>query len=122
MAAAYAAAWTERNGRARTELPSSCCSPAVRFVQASSENEIVGLAALSDFIGEFQATWPSGLDVRVEVTTPIESHHGFGRGGFVWIFGEDRGYGTDFVELGPDGKLQTIVVFTDAGPPATSSG
>lgn len=94
----------------------------MRFVQGSSENEIVGVAALSDFIGGFQATWPDGLDVRVEVTTPIESHHGFGRGGFVWIFGEDRGYGTDFVELGPDGKLQTIVVFTDAGPHVASGG
>ncbi len=57
--------------------------------------------------------------MRGELTTPVDSHHGFGRGGFVWIFGEDRGYGTDFAELGDDGKMKTIVVFGDVGPPPT---
>lgn len=113
LAAAYAAAWTERNEQARIDLLSGCCEPAVRFLQESSEAEIVGVAALSELIGEFQDSWPDGLDVRVEVTTPIDAHHGFGRGGFVWMFGDDRGYGTDFVELGSGGKLQTIVVFDD---------
>ena len=117
LAAAYAAAWTERNEKVRFELLSSCCSPAVRFLQESSENEIVGVTALSELISEFQASWPDGVDVRVEITTPIDAHHGFGRGGFAWVFGNDRGYGTDFVELGSDGKLQTIVVFGDPGPP-----
>jgi hypothetical protein len=122
LAAAYAAAWTERDEQARIELLSSCCGPAVRFLQQSSENEVVGVAALSELIGEFQASWPVGLDVRVEITTPIDAHHGFGRGGFAWVFGDDRGYGTDFVELGSDGKLETIVVFGDAGPPAANEG
>jgi hypothetical protein len=122
LAAAYAAAWTERNEQARIELLTSCCGPTVRFLQESSEDAVVGVDALSELIGGFQASWPDGLDVRVEMTTPIDAHHGFGRGGFVWIFGDDRGYGTDFVELGPDGKLQTIVVFSDPGPPATAPG
>ena len=33
--------------------------------------------------------------------------------------GDDRGYGTDFAELGEDGKMKTIVVFDDPGPPPT---
>ena len=29
----------------------------------------------------------------------------------------DRGYGTDVVELADDGRMRTIVVFGDPGPP-----
>ena len=117
LAASYAAAWTERDGPKRRELLASCCGPDIRFLQQGWEDEVVGIDALSATIGEFQAGWPDGVDVRVELTTPVDSHHGFGRGGFVWIFGADRGYGTDFVELGEDGKMKTIVVFGDPGPP-----
>jgi ubiquinone/menaquinone biosynthesis C-methylase UbiE len=117
LAQAYAAAWTERDAVRRRELLDSCCEPDVRFLQEGSEHEVVGIDALYDTINEFQAGWPDGVDVRVEITTPIDAHHGFGRGGFVWIFGEDRGYGTDFVELGANGKMKTIVVFGDPGPP-----
>jgi hypothetical protein len=117
LAAAYAGAWTERDGDARRELLTSCCEPDIRFLQQGFDHEVVGIDALWKTIDDFQAGWPDGVDVRVEITTPIDDHHGFGRGGFVWIFGEDRGYGTDFVELGEHGKMKTIVVFGDAGPP-----
>jgi len=117
LAASYAAAWTERDDAERRALLHSCCGPGIRFLQAGWDHEVTGVDALADTIGEFQATWPDGADVRVELTTPVDAHHGFGRGGFVWILGEDRGYGTDFVELGEDGKMKTIVVFHDAGPP-----
>ncbi|HEY3096481.1 MAG TPA: hypothetical protein VGK05_06555 [Acidimicrobiia bacterium] len=122
LAAAYAAAWTERDAAARRELLNSCCEPDVRFLQAGWEHEVVGIDAVCDTINEFQGGWPDGVDVRVEITTPIDAHHGFGRGGFVWIFGDDRGYGTDFVELGDNGKMKTIVVFADPGPPPTAPG
>ena len=59
---------------------------------------------------EAQASWLDRVNVRVELTTPVDSHHGFGRGGFVWIFGDDRSYGTDFAELGGD-----------PGPPPTGA-
>src|SRR5918998_2911174 len=111
LATSYAAAWTERDGPRRTALLESCCGPDLRFLQEGADDEVVGVEALSAMIGEFQAGWPEGLDVRVELTTPVQAHHGFGRGGFVWVFGEDRGYGTDFVELADDGRMQTIVVF-----------
>ena len=118
LAAAYAASWGERDATKRRALLASCCGPGIRFLQ-QGDDEIVGVDAISDAIGAFQATWPDGIDVRVEMTTPVDSHHGFGRGGFVWIFGSDRGYGTDFVELGDDGLMKTIVVFGDPGPPPT---
>jgi hypothetical protein len=120
LAASYAAAWTERDAAKRDELLESCCGDGIRFLQQGAEEEIVGIRALSETIGEFQASWPDDIDVRVELTTPVDAHHGFGRGGFVWIFGEDRGYGTDFVELGDDGKMKTIVVFGDPGPPPSA--
>lgn len=121
LARQYAAAWNERNPEARRALLEQACGPGVRFLQEGWDHEVVGVDALDSAIAEFQASWPEGVDVRVELTTPVDSHHGFGRGGFVWIFGEDRGYGTDFAEVGEDGKLKTIVVFGDAGPPPTAS-
>jgi hypothetical protein len=115
IARTYAAAWLERDATARRALLESCCQPDVRFLQGS-DDEVVGIDDLSDGIGAFQAGWPDG-PVTVEQTTPVEEHHGYGRGGFVWIFpGDQRGYGTDFVEM-RDGKMATIVVFGDAGPP-----
>lgn len=121
LAAWYAAAWNERDESKRRALLESSCSPGIRFLQDGWEHEIVGTDALAATIGEFQASWPEGVDVRVELTTAVDSHHGFGRGGFVWIFGEDRGYGTDFAEMGDDGKMKTIVVFGDAGPPPSGT-
>jgi hypothetical protein len=116
----YADAWNERNASERRSLLEQACSPGVRFLQEGWDEEVVGIDDLDRTIAGFQATWPDGVDVRVELTTPLDAHHGFGRGGFVWIVGEDRGYGTDFAEVGDDGKLKTIVVFSDAGPAATS--
>lgn len=113
----YAAAWNEQDATKRRELLTLACSPDIRFLQEGWDHEVVGIEALDATIAEFQAGWPDGVDVRVELTTPVDSHHGFGRGGFVWIFGDERGYGTDFAELGDDGKMKTIVVFGDAGPP-----
>jgi hypothetical protein len=52
--------------------------------------------------------------VRVEITSPIQSHHGIGRGSFVWIVGDERTHGTDFAEMGDDGRLKMIAVFIDA--------
>lgn len=121
LAGWYAAAWNELDPPKRRGLLEAACSPDIRFLQQGWDHEVVGIDALDATIAEFQASWPDGVDVRVELTTPVESHHGFGRGGFVWIFGEDRGYGTDFAELGDDGKMKTIVVFSDPGPPSQSN-
>ena len=116
IAQTYAAAWLERDATARRALLALCCQPDVRFLQ-SSDDEVVGIDDLCDGIGAFQAGWPTDGTVTVEQTTPVEEHHGYGRGGFVWIFpGDQRGYGTDFVEM-RDGKMATIVVFGDPGPP-----
>jgi hypothetical protein len=114
----YAAAWNERDASTRRRLLEQACSPEIRFLQQGFDHEVVGLDALESTIAQFQAGWPEGIDVRVELTTPVDSHHGFGRGGFVWVFGDERGYGTDFAEVGDDGRLKTIVVFGDPGPPA----
>ncbi len=122
LAGWYAAAWNERDASKRRTLLESACSPGIRFLQEGWEHEVVGIDALADTIADFQASWPEGTDVRVELTTPVDSHHGFGRGGFVWIIGEDRGYGTDFAELGEDGKMKTIVVFGDPGPSPGAAG
>jgi hypothetical protein len=80
-------------------------------------DEVNGIQALSDGIGAFIAGWPEGAAVRVEITSDVQEHHGFGRGSFVWKYpGNEDFYGTDFVELGPNGKMKTIVVFGDPPP------
>jgi hypothetical protein len=117
LAAAYAAAWNERDAKKRRALLELACSPDVRFLQEGFDHEVVGVEQLDETIAEFQASWPEGVDVRVELTTPVQAHHGVGRGGFVWIFGDERGYGTDFAVLGDDGKMTTIAVFGDPAPP-----
>lgn len=119
LAKTYAAAWLERDAATRRDLLARCCCDDVRFLQQGSDAEVVGIDELCDGIGAFQASWPTDVDVTVELTTPVQEHHGYGRGGFVWIFGDQRGYGTDFVEV-RDGKMQTIVVFGDSGPPPTA--
>ena len=116
----YAAAWNETVADKRRALLEAACSPDVRFLQQGFDDEVVGIDALDAMIADYQATWPEGVDVRVEITTPVESHHGVGRGGFVWIVGDERTYGTDYAELGDDGKMKTIAVFIDAGPPPGS--
>jgi hypothetical protein len=113
----YAEAWNETDDAKRRALLDAACSPGIRFLQQGFDDEVVGIDALDKTIAEYQASWPEGVAVRVEITTPVESHHGVGRGGFVWIVGDDRSYGTDYAELGDDGKLKTIAVFIDAGPP-----
>jgi hypothetical protein len=120
LAETYAAACLARDADERRALLARCCRPDVRFLQEGLDAEVLGIDALSDFFGEFQAGWPADGEVTVELTTPVQEHHGYGRGGFVWIFPNDqRGYGTDFVEV-RDGLMQTIVVFGDPGPPPTA--
>lgn len=119
LAQTYAAAWLERDADTRRHLLARCCCDDVRFLPQGDEREYVGLDELSDLIGQFQASWPTDGEVTVELTTPVEEHHGVGRGGFVWILpGDVRSYGTDFVVRNGD-KMQTIVVFSDPGPPPT---
>ena len=118
LAHTYAAAWLEKDRGTRRGLLERCCQPDVRFLAEGSEREVVGIDEIEAMIAEFQAGWPTDRNVDVQITTPIQEHHGYGRGGFVWIFGDDRSYGTDFVEV-RDGKMQTIVVFGDPGPPST---
>lgn len=104
----------------RRGLLEAACRADIRLLQDGWDHEVVGIGAVDATIADFQASWPKDVDVRVELTTPVDSHHGFGRGGFVWIFGDDRGYGTDFADSGADGKMKTIVVLSDPGPPPQS--
>ncbi len=113
----YAEAWNETDANRRRDLLEAACSPGIRFLQEGFEHEVVGIDELDQAIADYQSTWPEGVAVRVEMTTPIQSHHGVGRGGFVWIVGHERSYGTDFAELGDDGRMKTISVFFDPPPP-----
>lgn len=113
LANTYAEAWGEKDPNKRLDLLRACCEDDVRFLQDGLD-EVKGLHALSDLIGDFWTGIPEGLGVTVEITSEVQEHHGFGRGSFMWKYpGNDNYPGTDFVELGPNGKMKTIVVFGD---------
>lgn len=113
LARAYAGAWHVRDEGERLDLLRTCCEEDVRFVQDGLD-ELNGIQALSDLIGQFWADKDEDSGVRVEITSAVQEHHGFGRGSFVWIHpGVGAFTGTDFVERGPNGKMKTIVVFMD---------
>jgi hypothetical protein len=110
LANAYAGAWNERDRGRRMELLRSCCEEDVRFIQ-DGIGVINGIDGLDDLIGQF---WGGqGEGVHVEITSKVQEHNGFGRGSFVWVHPDARFTGTDFVELGPNERMKTIVVFMD---------
>ena len=63
----YAGAWNEREPAKRPALLESACSPDIRFLQQGWEHEVRGVDELDATIAAFQADWPEGVDVRVEL-------------------------------------------------------
>jgi hypothetical protein len=116
LAKAYAGAWNERDETRRAELLQTCCEEDIRFLQDGID-EVKGIDALNSLIGQFWERVPAGAEVRVDITSDIQEHHGYGCGSFVWRHPDTPDWpGTDFVERGPNGKMKTIVVFAEPTP------
>jgi SnoaL-like domain len=109
---AYVDAWNEPDEAARRELlhqswaaDGSYLDPLVR---------IEGREALVHHARKFADRWP---EARVVITSGVDQHNGYVR--FTWQVvspdGEALREGTDFGELGEDGRLRRIVGFF--GPP-----
>lgn len=77
---------------------------------------VVGRDALAATIAAFQRQEPG---VRIPVTSGVDVNHGFLR--FRWAMVDARGNvileGFDVGEIGPDGRLKSIVTFGGPFPP-----
>jgi hypothetical protein len=122
----YGKAWFERDPEKRLEVLRECCTEDIVFADGPGRYE--GIVAVSEMIGRAMDNM-AGPDaaptesettdhgraagrVSVEVTTQLETLHGFFRYGFVWTVGGERHPGgTDFGEFAPDGRMRLITVW-----------
>lgn len=122
----YGRAWFERDPQKRVETLRKCCTEDVEFADGAGRYH--GLQEVSDMIGRYMnemagddpvETRSKGSErgrsagrVSVEVTTPVETLHGFFRYSFVWTVGAERHPGgTDFGEFADDGRMRLITVW-----------
>src|SRR5262245_39219175 len=110
----YLAAWNERDDTRRRELIAKTWTENGSYVDAHRRGE--GHMAIDAMIKAAQAQF---LGYRLRLVSGIESHNGHVR--FSWAAGgapEAPLYlgGTDFATVGGDGRLHSVVGFTDAAP------
>jgi hypothetical protein len=110
----YLATWNERDPARRRDLVANTWTEDGGYVDA--HRQAAGHDAIDTLVGKTQDQFPG---YRVNLVSDIETHSDFVR--FSWAAGgvpEAPLYlaGTDFVELAPDGRIKTVVGFTDAAP------
>jgi hypothetical protein len=110
----YVAAWNERDARRRRELVAKTWGERGSYVDA--HRQATGIDAIDAMIQTAQKQFP-GYSLRL--VSGIEAHNGHVR--FSWSAGGTPDAplylgGTDFASVGNDGRLQSVVGFTDAAP------
>jgi len=110
----YLAAWNERDARRRRELVAKTWGERGSYVDA--RRRATGIDAIDAMIQTAQKQFP---DYRLRLVSGIETHNGHVR--FSWSAGGTPDAplylgGTDFASVGDDGRLQSVVGFTDAAP------
>jgi len=115
LAPSYTAAWTERDEVERLRLLETACTEDVTFLPEDG-NAVHGRAALATLIANFLTSWPADQTLRMEAMSSVSSHNWI-RAGFAWrLPGEQVHFGTKVVEV-RDGRMATILVFSDPPPP-----
>ena len=109
----YLAAWNETDPQRRRAAVEQVFTTDVRYVDPLAV--VAGRAALDGLIGAVQGQFP-GL-----VFSPggaVDAHHDQAR--FTWHLGpageEPVVVGFDVAELGPDGRIRTVLGFIDRAP------
>ena len=110
----YLAAWNEREPRKRRELVTKTWSEDGTYVDAARDGK--GHDGLDSMIATAQGHFPG---YRLNLASGIEVHHDYLR--FSWAAGGTADAplfikGTDFVVLDGDGRIKSVVGFTDAAP------
>jgi hypothetical protein len=114
MVVRYLAAWNEREPQKRRELVAKTWTEDGTYVDAARDGK--GHDALDAMLARAQGHFPG---YRLNLASGIEVHHDYLR--FSWAAGGTADAplfikGTDFVILGGDGRMKSVVGFTDAAP------
>jgi SnoaL-like domain len=110
----YLAAWNERDAKRRRELVAKAWTEDGSYVDRVRDG--TGHDAIDKMIGTAQEHFPG---YRLSLASGIEAHHDYVR--FSWAAGGTEAAplylkGTDFAILADDGRIKSVVGFTDAAP------
>ncbi len=110
----YLAVWNERDPQRRRDLIAKTWTEGGRYVDGHRNG--VGHDGIDAMIATAQQAFPG---YRLRLVSGIEAHNGYVR--FSWGAGatpEAPLYigGTDFAVIGQDGRLESVVGFSDAAP------
>ena len=113
----YLAAWNEREPKRRRDLVAKAWTEDGTYVDRVREGR--GHDSLDAMIATAQERFPG---YRLNLASSVEAHHDYVR--FSWVAGgtaEAPLYikGTDFVSVAGDGRMKSVVGFTDAAPAPT---
>ncbi|GIE46707.1 isomerase [Amorphoplanes nipponensis] len=111
----YLAAWNETDPGRRRAAVADVFADDVRYVDPVAA--VAGHAALDGLIGAVQGQFPGYVFTP---GGPVDAHHEQAR--FTWHLGpagqEPVVAGFDVAELGPDGRIRTVLGFIDRAPAA----
>jgi SnoaL-like domain len=106
----YIRAWNEQSPEIRIRRLEECWAPGGTYVDRTVEEPLVGVEALSSYVGSVQRRYPGQEIVMVG---PVEEHHG--RFMFRWGYrGPDERStieGIDFGELDDQGMIRSVTGF-----------
>ena len=110
----YLAVWNERDAKRRRELVAKTWTEDGAYVDHVRQG--AGHDSIDQMIARAQEHFPG---YRVNLASGIEAHHDYVR--FSWVAGgtaEAPLYlkGTDFAVVANDGRLKSVIGFTDAAP------
>jgi hypothetical protein len=110
----YLAVWNERDARRRRELVAKTWSEDGSYVDRVRDG--VGHDRIDQMIAKAQEHFPG---YRLGLASGIEAHHEYVR--FSWVAGGTLDAplylkGTDFAVIAADGRLKSVIGFTDAAP------
>ncbi len=113
----YLAAWNERDPKRRRDLVAKVWTEDGTYVDRVREGR--GHDGLDAMIATAQERFPG---YRLNLASGVEAHHDYVR--FSWAAGgtaEAPLYikGTDFAMVAGDGRMKSVVGFTDAAPAPT---
>ena len=110
----YLAAWNEREPKRRRDLVAKAWTEDGTYVDRVREGR--GHDSLDAMIATAQDQFPG---YRLNLASGVEAHHDYVR--FSWVAGGTADAplyikGTDFAMVAGDGRMKSVVGFTDAAP------
>ena len=116
----YLAVWNEREPQRRRALVAKTWTEDGAYVDRARDG--IGHHAIDTMIAAAQEHFPG---YRVSLASGIEAHHDYVR--FSWTAGGTPEAplflkGTDFAIVAADGRLKSVVGFTDAAPAPVTKG